>query len=394
MINIELLQITVQNLSDAYQVFTSLNSKGLPLTPLDLMKNVYLSKDGEIDKWNALKGLFVQEDNLDEVRLTQFVLNNYDAFENTDIAKSLTKGSLVRVYEGLFKEHGKFYIDSLIANADVFLQIANSEDSYNFGLSGLAKLDSTTAYPLLMYLLKNRDKLEIKDYFDEIIKLFVKLYVRRNIALTPKASNLRHELIRLKNSIANEKEGIKGKRLFDFLVHEITKIAPKDETVRIVLDEGLYDKNKCTTRFVLISLERKYGSKIFNKGNPDSLDDFLKTGLLRWSIEHILPQGKPLPSSWANDISSDDLSKADDIQDEYTHLLGNLTLTPYNPELGTKPFVEKVQLKDDKGGLVGLSLPLFLNESIDKTKEKWTAEDIKKRNSILIEKVLELFSLS
>ena len=59
------------------------------------------------------------------------------------------------------------------------------------------------------------------------------------------------------------------------------------------------------------------------------------------------------------------------------------------------PFVEKVRLKDDKGGLVGWSLPLFLDQSIiDTTKEKWTAEDIKKRNSILIEKVLELFSLS
>jgi len=38
LVNIELLQISVPNISDAYQVFASLNSKGMPLTPLDLLK--------------------------------------------------------------------------------------------------------------------------------------------------------------------------------------------------------------------------------------------------------------------------------------------------------------------------------------------------------------------
>jgi hypothetical protein len=374
-------------------VFASLNSKGLPLTPLDIMKNDYISKGGEVDKWNTLKSRFTKDDDSpDETRLIQFVLNNYDAFENMETGKSLTKGSIVRAYQELFKNKGKTYIDSLITNAGVFLKIANSEDSYNFGLSGLAKLDSTTAYPLLMYLQKNCDRLEIQDYFDEIIKLFVKLYVRRNIALTPKASNLRHELIRLKNSI--QQEEIKSKKLFDFLTQEVKKISPKDDVVRIALKDGLYDKNKRTTRFVLISLERKYGGKIFNKGTPDSLDDFFeKTGQLRWSIEHILPQGE-LPPHWRKEISPADLSKADDIQEECVHLLGNLTLTPYNPELGSKPFVEKVHFKDDNGNEVGLSLGLFLNQSIDKTKMAWTVEEIGKRNEVLAEKVLELFAIS
>lgn len=55
LVNIELLQISVPNISDAYQVFASLNSKGMPLTPLDLLKNVYLSKNGDSNKWNKLK---------------------------------------------------------------------------------------------------------------------------------------------------------------------------------------------------------------------------------------------------------------------------------------------------------------------------------------------------
>lgn len=152
--NVELLQISVPDLSDAYQVFASLNSKGMPLTPLDLMKNVYLSKNGRSDKWQNLQDLFASDEDIDTAKLTSFVLNNFDAFE-AGTSSSLTKGKIVKAYEKIFRDRGHSYIDLLIERAGVYMKIANDNRKYDWSLSGLAMLDATTSYPLLLNILMN-----------------------------------------------------------------------------------------------------------------------------------------------------------------------------------------------------------------------------------------------
>ncbi|EYQ98649.1 hypothetical protein W284_02219 [Staphylococcus aureus DAR3163] len=389
--NVVLLEITVPDLNDSYQVFASLNSKGLPLTPLDLLKNIYLSKGGEVSKWHELKYLFEYDEEIDEIKLRQFILNNYDGLENYDNAQSLTKGKIVKAYEKIFNIKGSSYIDNLIERAKIFRKISNKNAEYKFSLSGLSKLDATTSYPLLLNILSNQFKYNINDnQINEIVKILIILYVRRNITLTPKASNLRHDLISMKNRIHND--GLRGSEIVEYLRKEIKKIIPKDDQVASALKEGIYDKNKNTTRFILISLERENGN-YFNKAKKDTLDEFTKEkGTLMWSIEHILPQGKNLPDYWKDMISPDDREGAKDIRDEYVHLIGNLTLTPYNSELGNKSFKEKLDFNDN-GDLVGLNLSLYINKSIDKRKESWTIDDIKNRNEHLINDILKLFKL-
>lgn len=107
--NVVLLQISVSDLSDAYQVFASLNSKGMPLTPLDLLKNVFLSNQGDIKKWDELRAIFSYNEDINSGKMTQFVLNNYDAFENMTTSSSITKGKLVKLYTKVFKS--KNYVD-------------------------------------------------------------------------------------------------------------------------------------------------------------------------------------------------------------------------------------------------------------------------------------------
>ena len=116
--NVVLLQISVSDLSDAYQVFASLNSKGMPLTPLDLLKNVFLSNQGDIKKWDELRAIFSYNEDINSGKMTQFVLNNYDAFENMTTSSSITKGKLVKLYTKVFKS--KNYVDILIDNAKIF----------------------------------------------------------------------------------------------------------------------------------------------------------------------------------------------------------------------------------------------------------------------------------
>ncbi len=387
LVNIELLQISVPNISDAYQVFASLNSKGMPLTPLDLLKNVYLSKNGDSDKWNKLKEGFKKNDEEDAAKLTSFILNNYDAFE-TDSTSSLTKGKIVKSYDKIFKSKGADYIDVLTERAKVYLKIANTDNAYRWDLSGLAKLDATTCYPLVLNLLCNQVNYDLSDaQFNDILADLIKLYVQRNIALTPKASNLRSSLNGLRKVIVEN--GWKSNELVNKIHEKIKTLQPRWDSVHLALQDGIYDKNKKTTRFILISLERNYGT-FFNKSNPDSLDDYDSNGNLRWSIEHIIPQGIHLLDTWKDTLSPDDRDLATEIQAQYVHRLGNLTLTPYNSEMGNKSFVEKKEFKVSDS-LVGLSLKIYLNDSIDKSKNTFGINELKLRQAALEEKMKEVF---
>lgn len=387
LVNIELLQISVPNISDAYQVFASLNSKGMPLTPLDLLKNVYLSKSGDSNKWNKLKEGFKKNDEEDAAKLTSFILNNYDAFE-TDSTSSLTKGKIVKSYDKIFKSKGADYIDVLIKRAKVYLKIANTDNAYRWDLSGLAKLDATTCYPLVLNLLCNQVNYDLSDaQFNDILADLIKLYVQRNIALTPKASNLRSSLNGLRKAIVEN--GWKSNELVNKIHEKIKTLQPRWDSVHLALQDGIYDKNKKTTRFILISLERNYGN-FFNKSNPDSLDDYDPNGNLRWSIEHIIPQGIHLLDTWKDTLSPDDRDLATEIQAQYVHRLGNLTLTPYNSEMGNKSFVEKKEFKVSDS-LVGLSLKIYLNDSIDKSKNTFGINELKLRQAALEEKMKKVF---
>ena len=240
--NVVLLQISVSDLSDAYQVFASLNSKGMPLTPLDLLKNVFLSNQGDIKKWDELRAIFSYNEDINSGKMTQFVLNNYDAFENMTTSSSITKGKLVKLYTKVFKS--KNYVDILIDNAKIFQQISNIEHTkYDYSLSGLSQLDSTTSYPLLMYILKNKNHLELTSLnVKEIIDILINFYVRRNIALVPKASNVRQKLFELKNVIHNDH--LKGDIIVKRIQESLSEIAPDNDLIKASLKDGIYDKNK------------------------------------------------------------------------------------------------------------------------------------------------------
>ncbi|WP_338352073.1 GmrSD restriction endonuclease domain-containing protein [Fructobacillus tropaeoli] len=388
--HIVLLVIKTSDLNDGYQIFSSFNSKGVPLTPLDLLKGIYFSKDGPESKWETLTDIFTDGDRADEKKMTRFVQNNFDAFESK-FSSSLTKGNIVRTYDELFNKKGTNYIDQLIERAKVYQQIENDEDAYDYSLSGLAKLDSTTSYPLLLNILVKQEEYQISEaQKNEIIRTLINLFIRRNFVLKPKASNLRSSLNRLRIDISDQK--LQGQELVDYVKKTIKEIAPDDEEFLSAIKSGIYDTNYQTTRFILISLERHFGGDWFNKNHPDNLDEY-DGRHLRWTIEHIIPQGE-LPDTWVNDLANGNKEEAKNIQDENVHRLGNLTLTTYNPEMGQKSFQEKINYQeiDGNGEPVGIGKNLFLNQSIDKEANTFNVQSIDEREKILSQKLLEMIA--
>lgn len=86
--SIEFLVIKVENLTDAFSIFTSFNSKGLPLTLIDLLKSyylknavTYLGEEKALENWQELITYF-HDDNGEPISslVTQFLQNYYDTF--------------------------------------------------------------------------------------------------------------------------------------------------------------------------------------------------------------------------------------------------------------------------------------------------------------------------
>lgn len=430
LVNASTLKISVPDLSDAFTVFSSLNSKGLPLTLVDLLKGEFISassrsgldRDSAIEKWTSFASIFSDtEGDTNNTATTQFLLNNYDAFEGTE-RSSVTKGNALKKYQKIIPSHyreGEDYLQTLIVRGKVFATIAqidgaknDAADDINHMLQKLSCLESSQAYPLLLFLFCKTKQLQIENQLPDILDYLVKFYVRRNIALVPKSSNIRAQMLGMIRNI--EDNGLTGTDVSNLILSKLREMSVSDEQfANSILNEGMYDKNTKTTRFLLIDLERNLpGDNMFNKGTPDNLDEYIKKNQPRWTIEHILPEGS-LPDYWKDAISPDDRTQANRVQQQYVHLIGNLTLSPYNADLQQLPFVDSKQpLEGDasnykkskrdfkeNGNFVGLREPLRLNASIPdegeaiEDKNNWTIEDINRRTEWFKDRILEMYSL-
>lgn len=101
-----------------------------------------------------------------------------------------------------------------------------------------------------------------------------------------------------------------------------------------------------------------------------------------YTIEHIMPQNENLSEEWRKDLGDN----WKEIQQDYLHTLGNLTLTGYNSEYSDRPFREKRDL-ESKGFKFS---PLKMNEGLGDL-EVWNEDAIKKRASKLAKHALEVW---
>lgn len=416
--DITMLKILVTNITDAFSVFSSLNATGVPLTLIDLLKSHYLSKaisanvetNDAQSKWTELINIFNDSNgDSNSFAITQFLLNNYDTFISSSNS-SITKNSALREYEAVFSSQGHNYIDTLIEHAKIFSTISpligrdNSiefEDELNKSVDKLMKLESSQAYPLMLFLLKKMQENQIESStVSNVFNYLINYYVRRNFTLKPKSSNIRAKIIETIRTLSrgtdlNETTLIVTKE-------NLNPIMSNDTELREALNGALYDSSASTIRFVFIDLERAKGS-YFNAQTSDTLDDYTTKNRPRWSLEHILPQNPNLRNGWPEMISPDNIDEADQIQQKHMHRIGNLTLTGYNSEMSDKSFIVKRDyqpISAPDAPYTGLRTPLILNKSLVEeeketieTKDKWTVEDIERRTSILSDLIIERYKI-
>lgn len=222
----------------------------------------------------------------------------------------------------------------------------------------------------------------------ELINLKRKLVLRRGddqIRVIPQVQN---NNLRLFMTIIDKLSEVSDDAIVTRIRNQLISVSASDETFRHKLERQIYEENSAVTRFVLCALAEQHMTR-------ETWIDLwcFENKRFVWTIEHIFPQGEPIPQHWVAMIGNGDENKAKDYQQTHVHKLGNLTISGFNSALGNKSFEEKRDRTDREGRPIGYKNGLKLNEDLATT-ETWSVAQIDTRTTKLVDQAMVLFKLN
>jgi hypothetical protein len=264
---------------------------------------------------------------------------------------------------------------------------APSPDLRN-ALTRLERVEGAPAYTLLLSLLVNQDRFGLSDsQLATVVDILVSFFVRRNLTQVPLTNSLDKLFMELVEMWTDDAE-----RSLSELSLKLKAVSSSDELFEVKLREGVYEENRGVTRFVLASLEERNATKEIHVDLW--AQEALKGDKLTyvWTIEHIIPQGKNLPSEWIAMLGGTE--EAEEFQQNKVHTLGNLTLTGYNSSLSNLDFVQKRDRKKKNSDsiYVGYRNGLTLNSEL-KDSSHWNQALVDLRTEKMVKDILQLFPL-
>jgi uncharacterized protein with ParB-like and HNH nuclease domain len=351
---IQLVEIQLDAEDDPQVIFETLNYRGVPLEPSDLIRNfifLYASRNDEdvnalynqywkdYDEAASASGKFWKE----KERQGRFFRSRLDLFFfhylTYRVGREIKMGHIYQEFKDWWGDSGERSVETELEAAQrssvVFRSLIVSDDSQRLGILAqrLRILDITTVYPFILWLCENRHK-TTADEFDGILadiesyvvrravcrlisknynRIFVTLLTKLKEEGTPNRTSLRRELLSLEGDSA---------------------VWPNDNTFkRHLIYEPLYDTiGQRRVRLVLTALELASRTP-----RQEALPLPINNSL---TIEHVMPQGFK-PEEWPYP-NVDNLDQKEKVSRRLTllHSLGNLTLLtqPLNSEVSNGPF--------------------------------------------------------
>ncbi|MBU8743231.1 DUF262 domain-containing HNH endonuclease family protein [Micrococcus luteus] len=392
-----IVKIEVASHADAFVLFESLNNRGMPLSPVDLIKNHLLAEsekkqimnvDQAFKHWNDMLTSLGDSYSIQE----RFLRHYYNAFktELPDVpnATVATKSNLIRVYEKLLEQDLKKVVDALVEASKIYGRINcvvefDQPTSLDRAFQRLMRAQGAPSYVLLMWLMTKQEELELSNaQVEAVADRLTSFFVRRNLTGHPPT----YALAKLFMTTIDAVGDTRGDDVLKLIGERLNAVSASDNEFRARLLGRIYEENTDVARFVLTTLAEDAMTK-------ETWADLWRQekNHFVWTIEHILPQGENLPAAWQEMLGGKEV--AAQVQEEHRHKLGNLTITAYNSNLGNKSFVEKRDRQDAKGLPIGYKNGFSLNADLA-SRESWTAEDIEARTKVLADKVIERFPLA
>ena len=404
-----LVKMEVSSHSDAYVLFESLNNRGTPLTAIDLMKNLIMAKaesnhlttDDCFNRWQQLLG-YLSDDYATQER---FFRQYYNAFKrslnapfrsDSDRKKDplgvvATKSNLLNIFEKLINKDLNLFLEDILKCGKIYSCLIlqdQDENTYRSNLEDLEHIQGAPSYLLLLYVLKYKTELELTDGdINTLIELLNKYFVRRNVTDYPSTRDLTRIFMDIISHI--EDETPKGKEVINVVVGILSTSnnCATDEMFKKSLQGDIYKDNVGAARYILCKL----AESTMTQETWTNLWARTPKNVYVWTIEHIFPEGENIPQCWIDMIADGDAELAKKYLNEYTHKIGNLTITGYNSTLGNKSFIEKRDRQSKEGKrFIGYKNGLEINKEIAQL-DVWTVDDITNRSKAMIEKLMEMY---
>lgn len=347
------------NVDNPQLIFESLNSTGLELNQADLIRN-YVLMGLEPEEQEKLYNTYWKkiEETFEKVHSWYF-----DKFIRDYL---IIKTDRIPVFKNIytdFKKYSRDYKDieylvkEVFKFSEYFSCIAfGKEDNKNLkkALDSLSSMGYEVTYPFILALYKDYKDGELKE--DEFIEMinYTESYLLRRLICNIPTTSLNKTFARMYNEIDKENY------LESYQVALVTK-----KNYQRMPDNREFGRN--FRERDIYNLKAKNKEYIFDK--LENWNSKERTPVEAYTIEHIMPQNANLSQEWKEALGPD----YKEIQKNYLHTIGNLTLTGYNSELSDKSFQDK---RDIEGGFKqsAIRLNIYLQDL-----ETWNESEIKKR---------------
>lgn len=357
---IQLVEITLEAEDDPQVIFETLNYRGVPLEPSDLIRNYLFlnasrqNKDVEslynqywkdFDKLDGRTIKFWKETEkqgrLKRSRLDLFFFHYVTYRTISDIRISHLYQEFKDWWENngnTTLEYGLSEIQKCSRDFEQFLTL-DSNDKLGTLSTELKIIDTSTVYPLLLWLCNNRDKLEQEGDFEGIL-IDIESYLIRRLVCNLTTKNYNRNFLSLLNKIDKASNPTRATIQEELLaLTGESGVWPDDKRfLESLISEPLYRTIKPRrVNMLLTSLE--IASRT-DKQEKELARITLKSNL---TVEHIMPQSFN-PEEWP--YSDSDITDPQELQQRRLntiHTLGNLTLLtqPMNSDISNGPFCNK-----------------------------------------------------
>ncbi len=314
---------------DPQAIFESLNSTGMDLKDSDLIRN-YLLMELDIDNqveiyntiWQPLEKLF---DYQHRSELLDNFFRDYLTMKLTRIPKKNEIYKELRSYHKEYEINIRELCDNLYKFAIIYTNIyfVRSNDIILKTLyKDIKSIKMDVAYPFLLQVHDDfSNGLITIQELQDIVGLCISYVLRRAICDIP-TNSLNKTFATLKNEI-NKHDYLNSIKA-TFILMDSYKEFPNDEKFfSVFINRDIYNLNRC--KYILSKIENFENKSIVNIDNL--------------TIEHIVPQNPKLSNEWINELGEN----WKEIQQQFLHTIGNLTLTAYNAELSDLPFCQKLE---------------------------------------------------
>lgn len=367
---LSLVVITIDS-ENPYEIFESLNATGLPLEQSDLIRNfVFMQvplKDQDAfhrDNWMPFEEIFAAVDEFEAMDPTAF----YRSYLMRDGVYS--KGNATFI--GFKEQFKRRKLDSATQIAELkryagyetmLRRPALVKDSeLRQRLETIEALDVTTAHPLVLRLLDMQATGALaKEVILGCLDDLASFILRRTICgESTRAYGLWFaEAVRAIGTDPRE----------DLKKYWLKRGWPDDAAfIGGIETFPVYRRERAKCLLMLRCLEQRYGHKE-------------RVDLSTLTIEHVMPQTVGRDKSgkaWKEMLGE----KHEEVHAKYLHVLGNLTLTGYNPDLSNSPYGKKQDLYAESN--------LRLNDYFGRV-SAWDEPALKTRGSALAKEIVKIW---